>query len=160
MKSFTIYVASAMTGFTYQETKQRFLPIVNKLRSYGFTVLHPLLWEKEQKNNTKISAFCKKETKENNNHAITTRDRWMVMQSDIVFMDLSGTTQVSIGCMGELAWGRAYNKHTIVIMEAGNCHEHAFVFDNANVVFRHIEDALEYLEKFQTVWSHDELQNL
>jgi nucleoside 2-deoxyribosyltransferase len=80
------------------------------------------------------------------NHAIVKRDQWMIGQSDIVLVDLTGAERVSIGCMFELAWAMEKGKHTIVIMEKDNIHQHAFVIDSADIVFETPKDAMDYLE--------------
>ena len=80
------------------------------------------------------------------NHAIYERDQWMVTQSDVVLFNLSNTTIVSIGSMFELAWASLLNKHTIVIMEQDNIHEHAFVLEAADVIFTCLKHALDYLQ--------------
>jgi hypothetical protein len=47
----------------------------------------------------------------------------------------------------ELAWAHDKGKHTIVVLEPGNIHEHAFVLEAADVVFNNEADALLYLKK-------------
>jgi nucleoside 2-deoxyribosyltransferase len=82
--------------------------------------------------------------------AILGRDHWMVHQSDVVYVNLIGATTVSIGCCMELAFAKAYNKHTIVVMESTNIHNHCFVLQCANIVFENTKEAEEYLKQLIT----------
>ncbi len=71
----------------------------------------------------------------------------MVTQADIVLVDLSDTEVVSIGCVSELAWADILGKHSILVMEEGNVHVHAFPLQEADVIFRTLDDALDYISK-------------
>jgi len=78
--------------------------------------------------------------------AILRQDLWMMQQADIVFCDFTGSTAVSVGCCYELAW--AYLQpatHTVLVMERGNVHEHAFTVAGADVIFRDTKEAIAYL---------------
>ena len=81
------------------------------------------------------------------NHAIFERDSWMVSQSDIIFCDLRNTKNVSIGCCMELAIGSWLNKHTVVVMESSNIHNHAFIKEAADIVFDNMNEALLYINQ-------------
>jgi nucleoside 2-deoxyribosyltransferase len=80
-------------------------------------------------------------------HAIIERDYWMVSMSDVVFVDLSESEKVSIGCMMELAWAYQLRKHTIVVFPIGNIHAHSFVREAADILFDNYDGAIEYLIK-------------
>ena len=79
------------------------------------------------------------------NHAVFERDTWMVSQSDIVFCDFTGTTHTSIGCSMELAIASWLHKHTVVVLPDDNIHNHAFIREAADVIFKTEEEALHYL---------------
>jgi nucleoside 2-deoxyribosyltransferase len=81
------------------------------------------------------------------NHAIIERDMWMVRQSDVVLVDLYHSTYASIGCIMELAWAHLLGKHTVVVMEPGNNHRHAFMIEAADIIFEDLSQALTYLGK-------------
>jgi nucleoside 2-deoxyribosyltransferase len=82
------------------------------------------------------------------NHAIIERDRWMVRQCDILYINLKGATEKSIGSIMELAWACMLDKYVVLVMDDGNVHEHAFVVEAADIRFKDEESALDYLEKF------------
>jgi hypothetical protein len=79
------------------------------------------------------------------NHALKERDQWMVGLADIVLVDLSETKLASIGCCMELAWADLLGKHTVVVVESGSVHDHAFVLDCADVVFSTFIEAIHYI---------------
>jgi nucleoside 2-deoxyribosyltransferase len=81
------------------------------------------------------------------NHGIFERDRWMVQQCDILYLDLTGTERVSIGCMMELAWAAILGKYAVVVMNKENIHRHAFVVEAADIIFENADIALAYLAK-------------
>jgi nucleoside 2-deoxyribosyltransferase len=78
---------------------------------------------------------------------IYTRDRWDVMRADVVLANFTGARTVSIGTMFELAWAAQAGKYTVVVMEPGNPHDHAFVRQAASAVFGKLDEALEYMTK-------------
>lgn len=79
-------------------------------------------------------------------HAIFERDMWMVSSSDIILCDLSGSKTVSIGCCMEMAWAAKLGKHTILVIDDGNIHDHRFLREAADIVFTNIEDAISYIK--------------
>ena len=81
------------------------------------------------------------------NHAIFSRDKWMVQQVDILFANFTGATIVSIGSMFELAWGSLLGKQVIVVIDKKNIHQHAFVLEAASIIFEDENEAISYLTK-------------
>jgi nucleoside 2-deoxyribosyltransferase len=79
--------------------------------------------------------------------AIIRRDHWMVINCDVCLVDLTGAKAVSIGCVMELAWAYDHSKHTILVMEADNIHQHSFVKKAADIIFTESKEAYGYLEK-------------
>lgn len=80
------------------------------------------------------------------NHAILGRDKWMVVQSDIVYVNLEGATnRVSIGSMFEMAWAKLLNKYVVLALDPISIHRHAFVLEAADIVFNTADEAEDYL---------------
>jgi hypothetical protein len=69
----------------------------------------------------------------------------MVTESNVVFINLLGAKRVSIGCCMEMAWAHMLGKHTVLVMEEGNIHHHAFVLECADIVLPDYEEAIDYL---------------
>ena len=144
-----IYCAHAMTGLTYKEVMDYYRDTVDFLKTFGYKVLCPMTGKErmESENDTKLKAYGYTTKPVLADKAILGRDHWMVHQSDIVYVNLIGATTISIGCCMELAFAKAYNKHTIVVMESTNIHNHCFVLQCANVVFENTEEAEDYLKQ-------------
>ena len=86
-------------------------------------------------------------------HAIVERDLWMVRQADVVFVNLFLTEWVSIGSISELAWAHLLGKHTVIALEEGNIHEHAFVVQMTDIRFPIPRQARDYLKELCQDWN-------
>lgn len=74
---------------------------------------------------------------------ITTRDFYDCQTCDLIVANLLGTTKVSIGTVMEIAWGKAFNKPVIVVMEdTGNLHDHAMIRESVGFRVNSLEQAL------------------
>lgn len=141
----TIYIAHKISGGTAKDVFSWFDNTKSYLEEFGnFSVLSPMTGKDELRTETRFRADYY-QVPVATNHAIFERDRWMVTQADIIFMDLTGTTEPSIGCMMELAWASMLGKHAVVILPDDNPHQHAFVLEAADVIFKTLEEGLEYL---------------
>ena len=141
-----IYLARPITGKSYDEVMQYLKDLKEELEIYGYKVLSPMTGKGCLKGEKKFKAFGYKDAV-TTNHAIVERDRWMVENADIVFVNFENTDKVSIGCVAELAWAHQLGKHTVVVLPKDNIHEHAFVLEMADIVFRNFEDAVSYLKE-------------
>jgi nucleoside 2-deoxyribosyltransferase len=145
----TVYIAIPISGRSYDEVTAEIFRIKDFLECLGYKVFHPL----SAKGYLRTEVNFKKDGYGNppsTNHAIFERDRWMIEQSDIVLMNLTDATAVSIGCMMELAWASMLGKQTIVAMDEENIHRHAFVLEAADIVFPTMGEAVHYLGVFST----------
>jgi len=141
-----IYCAHPICGLQAEEIIKYYDEVVERLSDFGYEVFHPIVEKGYMRNEVKFKAEGFGDPV-STNHAISERDKWMVMNCDILFLNLLGTKTISIGCVMELAWAQILNKHTIVVMEKDNIHRHAFVLEAADVVFEDYDDAIEYLGK-------------
>lgn len=159
-----IYCARPFTGCTYKHVDQYYNILYKYLHPMGYSMLYSMMCkdggELDKKNkftpkSLGSSAFA-------TNHAIVERDKWLINKADVVLVDLSATKRVSIGSMMELAWATYINKHTIVVMEKDNIHQHAFVAESADVITQTLDEALKYLEqlcKYAGVWDEPRRSN-
>jgi nucleoside 2-deoxyribosyltransferase len=142
----TVYLARQITGLSFAEVEAAYEDLKSRVSALGFKVLQAMTGKKDLAGHQNLSA-CGIGRPLSTDHAIAQRDRWMVRQSDLVLMDLRGTTRISIGCCMELAWAFEMGKHNIVVLEPDNLHHHAFIHDCAHVIYETLEDALNYLGK-------------
>jgi len=151
-----IYVAGLMSGIEFKIVKERFYPVIDELQKSGFFVLHPMIGKENHfKDATILSAVFSHPTPMTTNNAITRRDHWMVFEADIILMNLLDAKEKSIGCSMELAWGYAYKKHIITLMEKDNVHDHAFIRGVSDIILNNVEDAIKYLKEFTSIWKKE-----
>ena len=140
-----IYCVHPISGCSGEEVYDYYVDIKQKLDDIGYDVFVPMYGKSSLRTEKKFKAQDYR-TPITCNHAIYTRDKWMVNQSDVILANFTGAQHVSIGSMMELAWSSDKGKHVIVVMEKDNVHRHAFVLESANIVFETLEEALSYLE--------------
>jgi nucleoside 2-deoxyribosyltransferase len=141
-----IYLAHPISGLSY-DTVHDYYANLSILLSEFFYVFHPMTAKGYLRNEIEFRATGYNHMPVSTNHAIVERDNWMISQSDIVLVDLTGAKAVSIGCIMELAWAHLMRKHSVVVMDEHKIHNHAFVLECADVVFSSLDEAIEYLKK-------------
>lgn len=140
----TIYLSAPISGLTASEAFLRFDMMKMDLKGW-YTILNPLTGKDYLRAlGDEILAATNVAGPLSADHPIFNRDHWMVTQADVVLVDLTGAKKVSIGCMFEMAWASHLDKHVILIMDAGNVHQHSFVKQAAHVVFSDYMDAMLY----------------
>jgi nucleoside 2-deoxyribosyltransferase len=144
-KDFKIYCAHPISGLSYEEVLGYYNSIKEKLSGFGYHVLNPMTGKDALRTEKKLRTSGYR-TPVSTNHAITERDRWMVGQSDVVYINLCKSKEVSIGCMAELAWAHQLGKHTVTVLEKDNIHQHCFVLEMSDIVFETEKEAEEYLK--------------
>lgn len=76
--------------------------------------------------------------------ALTARDRHDCMHCDLLLVDLTGASEVSIGTCIELGWADAFRKPVVLVMEPkGNIHDHPLVRSVCAFRVPNIEEALQ-----------------
>jgi len=145
--SLKIYVSRPICGCSYPEVVGWYDQTIKKLRKMGYSVYHPMTNKKALRTETEFKAHGYGNP-ESTNHAIFERDRWMTENCDVFITYLANAQIVSIGSMMELAWASLLGKHTIVVIDKENIHEHAFVLEAADLVLPTYEEAMKYLRSF------------
>jgi len=141
-----IYCVRSISGRSPDEVFDYYQKTQKTLTDYGYDVLVPLYGKNQLR--------CEKEFKAadyrspvSTNAAIFGRDKWMVLQADIIYATFVGVPAISIGSCFELAWASDHNKHIVIVMEKENIHRHAFVIEAAHIVLESEQEALDYLRK-------------
>lgn len=137
-----IYLAHPISGLSYDEVVEYYSECYQVLRIYE--IYCPMTAKPELRTEKKLRSFDYSQPTATNK-AIVHRDCWMVEQADVVYVNLLGTTEISIGCVAELAWAWHSRKHTVISMEKENVHMHAFVIEMANIIWDTHEEAIQYL---------------
>jgi len=149
-----IYLAHPISGLSYDEVAGYYDALEAYLHSIGHEVLTPMRGKEYLRTERQFRAQGY-DNPVSTNHAIRKRDRWMVGESDIVHVDLTGAKEVSMGCVTELTWGEELHKHVILVMEKENVHRHAFILEAADIIFETLDESKAYLAKLapQQVWN-------
>ena len=141
-----IYTAGPISGQSYDQVMRRYQDQVSKLEEIGYEVICPMTGKMYLRNELEFKAKGYDEHPVSTNHAIKERDRWMVGSVDVVLVDFTECNGVvSIGSCMELAWADELKKHTIVVMDKDNIHQHCFILECADIVFPTMKDAYKYL---------------
>ena len=138
-----LYLAHPISGLTGNEVFKYYDDICTIL-SKNYKILSPMIGKNYLRNNNKCIPNGYKNAI-SNDHSIFQRDTWMVNQSDVVFCDFTGSKKVSIGCCMELAIASFLNKHTIIIMNEENIHNHSFILESADIIFDTFNEGINYL---------------
>jgi len=149
LKPLSIYLAHPISGLSADEVFAYYDRTTVMLSSLGYTVSSPMFGKDSLRCEMKFRSVGYEGNPATTNHSILRRDRWMVMSSDIVYVNLDKATAPSIGCVSELTW--AYESDTtysIVSMPKNGPHDHAFVLELADTIFPSSDEALNYLRMF------------
>lgn len=137
-----IYLAHPISGLSYDEIVTYYEDTIYQLPRYE--ILCPMTAKPALRNEKRLRAFDY-DYPTATNKAILRRDHWMVEQADIVYVNLIGATEVSIGCVAELAWAWHLCKHTVVALEKESIHWHAFVIEMSDIIWDTHNEAIKYL---------------
>lgn len=138
-----IYTSAPISGLSYEDVFNYYEKLAFTLKGYGYTILCPMTGKAYWHGEAPSTGYSHPVSTD---HAITERDRWMTVNSDVVYCNLIGAKKVSIGCVAELAWAHDHGVHVVLAMEEGNIHNHAFIREFADVLFDNEKDCLYYLQ--------------
>jgi nucleoside 2-deoxyribosyltransferase len=122
-----VYLCGQITGSTYEEARYGWrAQVVHACEDMPIRFLSPMRAKDHLAGDPGISPMGSDHVLSREN-AITTRDRLDVMRSTLIFCNLLGTTDKSIGSMIEFGWADAFRKPVICCMEDDNIHRHVMV---------------------------------
>jgi nucleoside 2-deoxyribosyltransferase len=144
-----IYIAHQISGLAFDQANDYFLQTAEILADYGYDVLSPMTGKgylrPDAKTDEEVLQSVGYLFPSATDHAIFERDRWMVTQADIVYVNLEDMERVSIGCLMELAWASLLGKHTVIVVNTA-IYKHCFVKEAADIMFTSHDEAIEYLQ--------------
>lgn len=76
---------------------------------------------------------------------LTTRDKWMATQSDVVLANFLDSTKVSIGTCIEIGWASQAGVPIVAIVPVGNVHNHAMIDELVTMKVETLEEAKNVL---------------
>jgi len=139
-----IYMVHPISGLSADEVFEYYQKNEATLTSWGYDVLTPMYGKGMLRTELKFreadySQPC------TTNHAIFTRDHWMVTQADVLYANLTLATTASIGSIMELAWGSHLGKHIVATVPEKSVHRHCFVMEACSIIYPTHEESMEYL---------------
>lgn len=142
-----IYLAMPITGRSYDEVVDYITKTRDYLLGYGYEVLNPMTGKGYLRNEVEFKAHGF-DNPVSTNHAIFERDKWMVQNCDIIYLNFSNCNfRFAIGMTMELAWASLLGKHSVITLPEGNPHKHAFILEAADIIFATHEETMNYLVK-------------
>lgn len=125
----TVYLSGPIFGLTFDQANDWRTFAEKYLQLVGIGVSNPLRFRKSLKGLGKLVADYTHINPTSFTHEATMeRDHYDCLSCDAILVYLLGAKEVSKGTVFELAWGHAYRKPVILVMEPeGNPNDHPFV---------------------------------
>ena len=138
----SVYLAGPITGLSYEGTTDWRQSVKDQLEP-DIAAFSPMRAKHYLLGKTTI-ADTHDEYVLSTQRGIYTRDMNDCRNRDALLVNLLGAKTVSIGTVMEIAWGAAFNKPIIVVMERnGNIHEHAMLREACPLRVETLEEAIE-----------------
>ena len=137
-----VYLAGPITGLSYDGAVDWRTSTSIKLHASGIRGLSPMRWKEYLLEETSIADRYDEHVL-STSKAITTRDRWDCMRSDVILMNLIGAKRISIGTMIEAGWADAFRKPVVLAIEENNMHHHAMLEHIAGWVVPDLDQAID-----------------
>jgi nucleoside 2-deoxyribosyltransferase len=152
-----VYLAGPITGLKHEEATSWRDDVSDRLSADGIACISPLRGKDYLKGTGHIEAYGYNNPL-STDRAIVTRDRLDLTSSNLVIMNLLGTSRISIGTMVELGWADAHKIPVLLIIEdhetsmpPRNPHEHAFVRELTGWRVNSVEQAIHMVRSILLV---------
>lgn len=138
-----VYLAGPIGGISYKGATDWRQYATDRLLDLGVKAHSPMRDTEQFRNRRKMPLTGDFPLAQD--RGITLRDKFDVMRSDALLVNLVGADAVSRGTMIELGWADAYNKPLVTAMEQGNCHDHPMVRETGGIIVPTLDEAIETL---------------
>jgi hypothetical protein len=143
----TVYLAGPIRGLAYDSAIGWRQDVEAKLDDVGIKCLSPMRNKELIKTVDKIL-----DSYENMNgyssKDIFNRDKFDIINSDILLFNFLNRKVSIIGSLFELAWGHLLNKYCIVVVNKDSIYaKHPFVKESACIMFENLDEAVDYIAK-------------
>lgn len=140
-----VYAAGPITGLSYDNATHWRHYLYNNLIKHKIIVLDPLRGKYYLKQEKEIKTSYER-TIFSSAKGITSRDRWDVLRSDLLFVNFLGAEKVSIGTVMEIAWANLKDIPIILCMQKNNIHDHAMIKEVSNFVVESLDDGINVIK--------------
>ena len=127
-----IYLCGQITGLSHDEARYGWRKTVtDALVDTDIECISPMRFKGELSHVEHFSAIGDPDSVMGSSRGITTRDRFDVQRSDVMFCNILDMDRVSVGCMIEFGWADAYRVPILCVMkdDGTDPHEHSMVQD-------------------------------
>jgi hypothetical protein len=129
----TVYLAGGITGLSYDEATAWREKVRIQLTFNSIKALSPMRGKAYLSAEDKLADSYSDKTMSSID-GINVRDFNDCKTADAILVNFLGSKKVSIGTVMEVAWGRAFRKPTVIVMEKDNVHRHSMVEYGAIIV--------------------------
>ena len=144
----TVYLCGPITGLSHDEARLGWRKWMrDELAKVDIDTISPMRGTDFLPSNHTMSAHGSPEYLQGTPKFITARDRWDTMRSDLVFANLLGATEISIGSVGEVFWCDSVRTPMIIAMEEDNVHQHAMI-QELSIIVPDLETGIHVIKSF------------
>lgn len=138
-----VYLAGAIGGLTYDQSVDWREYVKKRLDDYNIVGLSPMRAKHYLAAANVLDNTDHYDNPLSTDRGVTARDRFDVMNCDLVLFNLLGAPRVSIGTCIEFGWADAYRKPKVVLYDA--MHDHCMIRDLADFVVKDLEEAIHVI---------------
>jgi hypothetical protein len=139
-REFFVFLSGPLTGLSYDESIAWRRYVSGKLPP--FMRAYSALRGKEYLAEEDVLLDAYEDYPLSSRKGITCRDRMDVIRCDLLFVNLLGTTRVSIGTVMEIAWADILRKPIVVVMEEDNIHAHGMIKEVASYIVPDLDEGI------------------
>lgn len=145
MKSMVVYLGGPIRGLTYEDAIGWRNDAIKRLGDIGISCYSPM------RNKEKIAGVDKigdsyENLKGYSSKEIFERDKFEVVNSDILLFNFLNKKVSIIGSLFELAWGHLLGKYCVVVVDKDSIYaKHPFVKESASIMFEDLDEAIDYI---------------
>jgi len=144
MKDKIVYLGGPITGKSWEEASAWRYHVRDLLKIHNINSRSPLRGKEYLSKEKKIMDHYLDHVT-STAKAIFTRDRWDVINSDIVLMNFLEATQVSIGSVMEMVWAHENDIPIIVITDKNDIHKHGMLDEMVYAKIESIDEAVDII---------------
>lgn len=142
----TVYAAGPIKGTTFAACTTWRRELQAELYPLGIRVISPMRFKDFLRRDGRLGHEVQSDHPLCRGKGIWTRDTFDVSRCDVLFANLLGTTEVSIGTVAEIAIAGFIRKPIVLAMELDNIHRHAFVTEPAGYWVHDYREGVEIVK--------------
>lgn len=137
----SVYLSGPMLGCDICDCTNWRDYVTSELEKYNITCYSPMRYKKYQGDRIVHGSIVPSPI--TTDLALKERDRMDCERCDLIFVNLLGATEISIGTIMEIGWADAYRKPIVVVIgDSGNIHDHPLVSSAITYRANNIKDAI------------------